>query len=195
MRMSAVADLAHIPYWHGSEVDLGILEAAYVHSAAAAPGCTVPSDIFGRRIREHDLLATPLQLEGEWVQVPSGPGLGVELDLSPSPPTKTRGLWWNDRDTWSVEPGRRGGNHRHHAHPRHVGLRPSRLETRGVRFRRRGFRGLPGRSAARWALGDRLPHPGNLSRRVVGGCGSADPRGSAGGSRAAAPGRVQAGTG
>ena len=81
MRMSAVADLAHIPYWHGSEVDLGILEAAYVHGAAAAPGCTVPSDIFGRRIREHDLLATPLQLQGEWVKVPSGAGLGVELDL------------------------------------------------------------------------------------------------------------------
>jgi muconate cycloisomerase len=80
MRLGAIADVVGRPYWHGSEVDLGVLEAVYVHLAAASPGCTLPSDIFGRRVREHDLLATPLALEGEWVRVPTGPGLGVELD-------------------------------------------------------------------------------------------------------------------
>lgn len=81
MRLTSVADIVGRPYWHGSEVDLGLCEAVYVHLAAAAPGCTLPSDIFGRRIREHDLLRQPLEMDGEWVTVPTGPGLGVELDL------------------------------------------------------------------------------------------------------------------
>ncbi|MBA3765238.1 MAG: mandelate racemase [Actinobacteria bacterium] len=80
MRLASMADLVGVPYWHGSEVDLGILEAVYVHLAAVAPGCILPSDIFGRRIREHDLLANPLELVGERVRLPTGPGLGVELD-------------------------------------------------------------------------------------------------------------------
>lgn len=80
MRLAAAADLAGMSYWHGSEVDLGVLEAAHVHAAAAASGCTLPSDVFGRRIRSHDLLAEPLCLDGPYVRVPTGPGLGVEVD-------------------------------------------------------------------------------------------------------------------
>jgi muconate cycloisomerase len=79
-RLAAAAQLADIPFWHGSEVDLGILEASYVHKAAACANCTLPSDIFGRLIREHDLLRLPLQFDGRFVAVPTGPGLGVELD-------------------------------------------------------------------------------------------------------------------
>ncbi len=79
-RMAAFADIAHLPYWHGSEIDLGIMEAAMVHAAAAAPGCILPSDIFGRRIREHDLLATPLTFDADAVVVPEAAGLGVVID-------------------------------------------------------------------------------------------------------------------
>jgi muconate cycloisomerase len=61
-------------------VDLGVLEAAYVYSAAAAAGCTLPSDVFGRRIREHELLTDPLLVNMEHVTIPEGPGLGVEID-------------------------------------------------------------------------------------------------------------------
>jgi muconate cycloisomerase len=67
--------------WHGSEVDLGILEAMYVHQAAAAKSCVWPSDIFGRMLRAHDLLETPLRFSPPYVEVPNdGPGLGVRLD-------------------------------------------------------------------------------------------------------------------
>jgi muconate cycloisomerase len=59
---------------------LGILEAMYLHQCAAAPSCTWPSDIFGRLIREHDLLAKPLDLKPPFATIPVGPGLGVELD-------------------------------------------------------------------------------------------------------------------
>jgi muconate cycloisomerase len=80
MRLADLAHLANKPCWHGSGVDLGILEAGYVHSAAASPYCTWPSDIFSRLVREHDLLREPLQFDGKFAIVPSEPGLGVELD-------------------------------------------------------------------------------------------------------------------
>lgn len=78
--LAAIAAAANRPCWHGSEVDLGILEAMYVHQAAAAPTCTWPSDIFGRLIREHDLLKKPLTIDPPYVSLPEGPGLGIEVD-------------------------------------------------------------------------------------------------------------------
>lgn len=79
-QMCGIAHAANMPCWHGSEVDLGILEAMYLHQAAAAPACTWPSDIFGRLVREHDLLTSPIEMKPPFATLPSGPGLGVELD-------------------------------------------------------------------------------------------------------------------
>ena len=79
-QLTHIADAANLSCWHGSEIDLGILEAMYVHQAAAAKACTLPSDIFGRLIRQHDLLKEPLCFAPPFVEVPTGPGLGVELD-------------------------------------------------------------------------------------------------------------------
>ncbi|HEX3602204.1 MAG TPA: mandelate racemase/muconate lactonizing enzyme family protein [Lacipirellulaceae bacterium] len=79
-QLDRIAAAAGLPCWHGSEIDLGILEAMYLHQCAAAPSCTWPSDIFGRLIREHDLLTVPLPLRPPFAMVPPGPGLGVELD-------------------------------------------------------------------------------------------------------------------
>jgi muconate cycloisomerase len=80
--MAHTASLAGLPCWHGSEVDLGILEASALHACAAAPNCTIPSDIFGELVREDDLIKTPLRFENGYALVPQGPGLGVELDRS-----------------------------------------------------------------------------------------------------------------
>lgn len=80
MQMDHIASAANLCSFHGSEVDLGILEAMYLHQAAAAPSCRWPSDIFGRMIREHDLLKVPLRFEPPFAYVPEGPGLGVALD-------------------------------------------------------------------------------------------------------------------
>ena len=79
-RLDAIADAAGLPCWHGSELDLGVLEASYLHACAAAPSCRWPSDIFGRLIRSHDLLTAPLAIDPPYAEVPTGPGLGVELD-------------------------------------------------------------------------------------------------------------------
>jgi muconate cycloisomerase len=81
LRMADIADAAGIPCWHGSEVDLGILEAAYLHACAAAKNCTLRSDIFGELVREDDLIIEPLEIREGRARVPQRPGLGVELDL------------------------------------------------------------------------------------------------------------------
>lgn len=79
-QLDHIASAANLPCWHGSEVDLGVLEAMYVHSSAAAASCQWPGDIFGRLVREHDLLVEPLRIEPPYVHLPEGPGLGVEVD-------------------------------------------------------------------------------------------------------------------
>jgi len=80
-RMATLSELSHKPFWHGSEVDLGILEAAYIHKCAACLSATLPSDIFGELVREDDLITKPVHFENGYASVPEGPGLGVELDL------------------------------------------------------------------------------------------------------------------
>lgn len=80
VRLAAIAELEGLPCWHGSEVDLGILEAAALHACSVAPNCTIPCDIFGEMVREDDLIQPGLQFDGPWARVPMGPGLGVQLD-------------------------------------------------------------------------------------------------------------------
>ena len=75
-----IANAANMYSWHGSEIDLGILEAMYIHQVSATQNCIWPSDIFGRLIRSHDLLKTPLKIEASYAYLPQGLGLGIELD-------------------------------------------------------------------------------------------------------------------
>jgi muconate cycloisomerase len=80
VRSAAIADAAGIPVWHGSGVDLGILDMSYVHACAAAKACTLASDIIGNFFREDDLIVNPIQIEDGQAWVPQTAGLGVELD-------------------------------------------------------------------------------------------------------------------
>src|ERR1051325_5755167 len=84
LHMSHIADANGSPVWHGSEADLGILEAVYLHTCAAMRNCTIPSDLFGELIRVDDLIASPHKVsrgtEGVYLHVPQDVGLGVELD-------------------------------------------------------------------------------------------------------------------
>jgi L-alanine-DL-glutamate epimerase-like enolase superfamily enzyme len=80
VELAATAALAGMNCWHGSEVDLGILEMSALHAAAATPNCTVPSDIFGELVREDDLIVEPIRFERAHALVPQGVGLALELD-------------------------------------------------------------------------------------------------------------------
>ncbi|KAB7733139.1 muconate lactonizing mandelate racemase [Rudanella paleaurantiibacter] len=78
-----LAEIAHLEgkaCWRGSEVDLGISEAMGLHIAAASISCTLPADLFGELVRTDDLIQEPIRFESGAALVPSGPGLGVELD-------------------------------------------------------------------------------------------------------------------
>ena len=68
--------------WHGSGVDLGIMEHSYLHAAACARNCVLPSDLVGSWVREDDLIVGGLRFEDGCAVVPTAPGLGCELDMA-----------------------------------------------------------------------------------------------------------------
>ncbi|WP_440683456.1 mandelate racemase/muconate lactonizing enzyme family protein [Cysteiniphilum halobium] len=90
--LDSVATASGMNFWHGSEIDLGVLEAMFIHNASAAKSCVWPSDIFGRMLREHDLLKTPLTFDPPYAYLPSGHGLGVEIDYDAVEKYKTKEL-------------------------------------------------------------------------------------------------------
>ena len=82
-KMAAVAEAAGLTCTVGSNLELGIASAAMTHLATASVGIGAeefPCDILGPLAYEHDLLAQPIEFKDGAVRVPSGPGLGVELD-------------------------------------------------------------------------------------------------------------------
>jgi glucarate dehydratase len=78
-RMMAVCSAFGLGVGMHSDNDLGLSNAARLHLAAASPELVHAVDWHGP---EHpsDLLAEPLQLVAGAFSVPTGPGLGVELD-------------------------------------------------------------------------------------------------------------------
>jgi muconate cycloisomerase len=80
VRNAAMAAAAGMLCWHGSGVDLGIVEHSYLHAAACARNCVLPSDLVGSWVREDDLIVDGLRFEDGHALVPDKPGLGCELD-------------------------------------------------------------------------------------------------------------------
>jgi L-rhamnonate dehydratase len=81
IKAAAVAESVGIPVTLHSGGELGISQAAYLQLAASIPNMSISIDT------EHDYLgddvvATPLAIEGGRLAVPTGPGLGVEVDLA-----------------------------------------------------------------------------------------------------------------
>jgi muconate cycloisomerase len=74
-----LAQAAGMSVWHGSGNDLGIVDASYLHSCAASPACTLPSDILSF-LREDDLIVDPIEIKNSYAIVSDRPGLGVDLD-------------------------------------------------------------------------------------------------------------------
>jgi len=74
-----IAGAAGIPVWHASSHDLGIMDANFLHTCAAAPNCTFPSDILSHQ-RVDDLIVKPIEIRDSHATVTTTPGLGIELD-------------------------------------------------------------------------------------------------------------------
>jgi muconate cycloisomerase len=79
----AVAKAAGIRCTIGSNLELGIGTAAMLHVAAAFPevDCeTFPADTIGPFYHDGEIITQPLNLGPPAAEIPTGPGLGVELD-------------------------------------------------------------------------------------------------------------------
>ena len=79
VREASMAEMAGIPCWHGSGVELGIRDMSFIHAAAAPRSCTIGSDTLSY-LRQHSLITPPFQPVDGYIEVPKKPGLGVELD-------------------------------------------------------------------------------------------------------------------
>ena len=81
VNMVGTAGAAGKPCWHGSGVDLGILDLSYIHVCSVAPNATIPHDILSDQLHVDDFVVEMPRREGEHVDVPTTPGLGGELDM------------------------------------------------------------------------------------------------------------------
>lgn len=81
--VATIAGAAGLACTIGSNLELGIAQAAMIHLALAHPAIRperVPCDIISRFFYEGDIVRPPLPVEGGVARAPDGPGLGVELD-------------------------------------------------------------------------------------------------------------------
>jgi o-succinylbenzoate synthase len=69
-----------VPVWCGGMLETGLGRAANI-ALAALPGFTLPGDISAAdRYWCHDVVTEPATLRGDHIQVPTDPGLGVDVD-------------------------------------------------------------------------------------------------------------------
>lgn len=83
LSVCAIAAAAQIPATIGSNLELGIGQAAMIHLAIAHPGIRpeiIPCDIISRFFYEADIVQEPLPVEGGIARRIDAPGLGVALD-------------------------------------------------------------------------------------------------------------------
>jgi L-alanine-DL-glutamate epimerase-like enolase superfamily enzyme len=83
VELLAIARTAGIPCLLGSNIELGVSTAMMTQIAAAFDeirNCPVASDVIGPLYHEDDIVVTQPRIEGGFIHVPEGPGLGVELD-------------------------------------------------------------------------------------------------------------------
>ncbi len=78
---AAAAEVANLPIWMGSGLDLGIRTAAELQLAASAPNCLLPGDQAAPWLRESHLLVEDFVIRDGHVLLPKGPGLGIKVDL------------------------------------------------------------------------------------------------------------------
>lgn len=78
--IAELARIAGLQCWVGSMPELGIGTAANAHLAAAVPELDLASDACGFLYHAGDVLERPLEIDGGALTVPTGPGLGVDVD-------------------------------------------------------------------------------------------------------------------
>ena len=81
LRLAAIADGAYMHGYVGCMRETGIGTAAYAHFAAAVPGVDLGCELFGPLMLRNDIVTSGVRYESGEIVVPSGNGLGVEVDM------------------------------------------------------------------------------------------------------------------
>jgi L-alanine-DL-glutamate epimerase-like enolase superfamily enzyme len=76
----SLAEAGKVGVLIGSTVELGLGTLAQLHLAATVPNLTLPSDLIGPGMYKSDVLSKPLRYRAGKLDVPSGAGLGGEID-------------------------------------------------------------------------------------------------------------------
>ncbi|MEZ4862819.1 MAG: mandelate racemase/muconate lactonizing enzyme family protein [Caldilineaceae bacterium] len=80
LRVAHVAEFVSKDCWHGSALELGVLQHVRLHAAACARNCVLPSDLQSEWVREHTLITPHMTYQDAHALVPDQPGLGIALD-------------------------------------------------------------------------------------------------------------------
>ncbi|AGN01332.1 mandelate racemase/muconate lactonizing protein [Salinarchaeum sp. Harcht-Bsk1] len=78
-RLAGVADDAGISLAHHNAFDLGVKTAAVLHLTASTPAINLPPDTIYYAWAD-DVIAEPFEVDDAEIEVPDGPGLGVDVD-------------------------------------------------------------------------------------------------------------------
>lgn len=79
-RVAAIADAAGIELYGGTMLEGGVGTAASAHVFSTFAALPWGTELFGPLLLTEELLATPLAYRDYHLVVPTGPGLGIELD-------------------------------------------------------------------------------------------------------------------
>ena len=79
-QLVSLAEAAGVGVLIGSTVEMGPGTLAQLHLAAVTPNLTLPSDLIGPGMYKSDVLARPLAYAKGKLRIPTGPGLGGEID-------------------------------------------------------------------------------------------------------------------
>jgi muconate cycloisomerase len=80
-RVAAVAEAGGLALYGGCLLESSIGAAAHLHAFAGLPSLTWGCEHFGPHILTEDLVTEPLRIADFHIHLPSGPGLGVTLDV------------------------------------------------------------------------------------------------------------------
>ncbi len=80
-RMAAIGESAGIGLYGGTMLEGGVGTAASAQVFSALPKLTWGTELFGPLLLTEEILATPLRYGDFALEVPTAPGIGVELDM------------------------------------------------------------------------------------------------------------------
>jgi galactarate dehydratase (D-threo-forming) len=82
LRLIALAESARASVLLGTTQELSLGTAAVAHLGAAARVLDYPCDNTGPRLYVDDVVAAPVRYQGGYLQMPEGPGLGMDVDAA-----------------------------------------------------------------------------------------------------------------